>query len=142
MLSIVKVYSHFEKTKANFVFHCLRGECIIAARKRSLGQGNIFTGVCQSFCPGLGEGAGSLSMMSLPFCMPGPMFLPGGLCFWSHVPSGAPMDRDPSRQSPTGQILPALRKETPRTETLPLDRVLPMERNTPVDRDPTVKVYQ
>ena len=44
-------------------------------RKRSLGQGNIFTGVCQSFCP---RGGGRL-MMSLPVWLPGPMFLPGGL---------------------------------------------------------------
>ena len=41
---------------------------IFTARKRSLGQGNIFTGVYQSFCLGL-----------------------GGLCAWSHVPSeGSP----------------------------------------------------
>ena len=26
------------------------------ARKRSLGQGNIFTGVCQTFCPEEGRG--------------------------------------------------------------------------------------
>ena len=44
---------------------------IFTARKRSLRQGNVFTDVCTGLC-----------MM-----LPGPMFLPGGLCFWSHVPS-------------------------------------------------------
>ena len=44
--------------------------------KRSLGQSNIFTGVCQSFCS-----QGGLCMMSLPVWLPGPMFLPGrGIC--------------------------------------------------------------
>ena len=40
---------------------------IFTARKRSLGQGNIFTGVCQSFCLGWGVS------------VPGPMFLLRGL---------------------------------------------------------------
>ena len=31
---------------------------LITARKRSLGQGNIFTSVCHSFCPGGGSASG------------------------------------------------------------------------------------
>ena len=41
---------------------------IITARKRSLGQGNIFTSVCQEFCS---QGGGCL--------------LPGGACSWRGV---------------------------------------------------------
>ena len=41
--------------------------------QRSLGQGNFLQA--------------SVCMMSLPVWLPGPMFLPGGLCAWSHVPS-------------------------------------------------------
>ena len=48
-------------------------ECfLVTACKLSLGQGNVFTGVCQLFCSG-----GSLCMMSLPVWLIGPMFLPG-----------------------------------------------------------------
>ena len=47
-------------------------------RKRSLGQGNIITGVCQSFCPGVG--VGELCMMSLPVWLPGPIHIPSGGC--------------------------------------------------------------
>ena len=46
--------------------------CIITIRKRSLGQGNIFTGVCQSFCPG------GLPLHDVTSC----------LAAWSHFPSG------------------------------------------------------
>ena len=54
--------------------------------QRSFGQSNIFTGMCQSFCP---WGRGDLPMMSLPTWVPGPMFLLGkGVSAWSHVPSG------------------------------------------------------
>ena len=58
---------------------------INTARKRSLGQGNIFTCMCQSFCS-QGRGAG-LCMMSLPVWLTGLMFLLGDLCLCSHVPS-------------------------------------------------------
>ena len=48
-------------------------ECfLVTACKLSLGQGNVFTGVCQLFCSG-----GSLCMMPLPVWLTGPMFLPG-----------------------------------------------------------------
>ena len=47
---------------------------MITARKRSLGQGNVFTPVCQSFCS-----RGDLYMLPLPVFLPGPMFLPGGV---------------------------------------------------------------
>ena len=56
---------------------------IVTARKRSLGQGNVFTRICHSVNRGRG-----LCMMSLPVWLPGPMFLFGGLCPWSHVSSG------------------------------------------------------
>ena len=60
-------------------------ECfLVTACKLSLGQGNVFTGVCQLFCS---QGRGSLCMMSLPVWLTDPMFLPGGLCLWSHAPS-------------------------------------------------------
>ena len=46
---------------------------IITARKRSLGQGNVFTNVCHSVHRGV--------MMSLPVWLSGPVFLlGGGLC--------------------------------------------------------------
>ena len=42
---------------------------VITARKRSLGQGNIFRSVCQEFCPQGGH-----------------VWLPGGVCgCWGHV---------------------------------------------------------
>ena len=49
---------------------------LITARKLSLVQGNIFTGMCQSFCPG---GEGGLFMMSLPVWLPGPCSFCGSL---------------------------------------------------------------
>ena len=33
-----------------FLFNNTTHECILTTRKRSLGQGNVFTPVCQSFC--------------------------------------------------------------------------------------------
>ena len=45
---------------------------LVTARKRSLGQGHIFSGVRLST-------EGSLCMISLPVWLPGPMFLLGGL---------------------------------------------------------------
>ena len=51
-------------------------ECfLVTACKLSLGQGNVFTGVCQLFCSGGGE----VCMMSLPVWLTGPMFLRGSL---------------------------------------------------------------
>ena len=53
------------------------------ARKRSLGQGNIFSNMRLTV-----RGGGGLCMMSLHVWLPGPMFLPGegAPCAWSHVP--------------------------------------------------------
>ena len=49
---------------------------IITTRKRSLGHGNVFESVCQSF-----YSQGGLCMMSLPVWLPGPRFLEGvSLC--------------------------------------------------------------
>ena len=59
--------SLFDPTGSQFIF---------TTRKRNLGQGNIFTGVCHSLCPQ----RGGLCMMSLPVWLPGPMFHLGGLC--------------------------------------------------------------
>ena len=70
---------------------------LITARKRSLGQGNIFTGMCQSFCPW-----GSLYAVtsclaawshapSRGVSVPGPMFLQGSLSRGCLCP---PQDRD------------------------------------------------
>ena len=55
--------------------HGWQMECfLVTARKRSLGQGNVFTHVCHS-----GHGGKGLCMMSLPV--------------WSHVPSGGSLSR-------------------------------------------------
>ena len=40
-------------------------------------------------------------MMSLPIWLPGPTFLPGGLCLWFHVPSG---DLYPGSHCPGGSL--------------------------------------
>ena len=54
---------------------------IIIARKRSFGQGNIFTGVCLST---------------------------GGLCLWSHVSSRGLPDRDPGQRFPRPETPPCV----------------------------------
>ena len=76
---------------------------------------------------------GNFCMMSLPVWLPGLMFLPGGLCLWSHVPSRASVSLVPcffwgvsvqglcpSRQRPPGYRSPGQRPsltKTPWTET-------------------------
>ena len=69
---------------------------------RSLGQGNVFTGVCHSVHNGI-------CMMSLPVWLLGPMFLLGGFSL-----TDTPLDRDPPRERPpwteTHQTEPLLRK--------------------------------
>ena len=55
---------------------------IFTARKRSLRQGNIFTGVCQEFCSqggaySWGEGVPGPRGMPDPRAMPGPRGVPG-----------------------------------------------------------------
>ena len=62
-----------------FGLHSTRNSGIFTARKRSSGQGNVFAPVCHSVH------RVSLCMMSLPVSLPGPKFLQGGLCAWSHV---------------------------------------------------------
>ena len=73
-------------------------------RKRSLGQGNIFTGVC------LSTGGGD-SMMSLPVWLPGPVLLLGGsasrrVCLqgglqpgWGSLPLGGGLGRPPQSET-------------------------------------------
>ena len=84
------------------------------ARKRSLGQGKVFTPVCSSVHMGV------LCMMSLPVWLPDPMFLlgvsvpgpmvlPGGLCPGSLYLYGdpLPLPRPPNQKSgmhPTGML--------------------------------------
>ena len=55
-----------------FSLSCINFPRFITTHKRILGQGTIFTDMCQSFCPQWG-----VCMMSLPVWLPGPMFLPG-----------------------------------------------------------------
>ena len=66
----------------------------ITARKRSLGQGNVFTGVRLSVILSMG-GRGGPCIMSLLVWLPGPMFLQGGLRDRDTPLEGDPSDRDP-----------------------------------------------
>ena len=75
----------------NLVATHILSDSIVTACKQSLGQGNIFTGVCLS--------TGGLCMMSLPVWLPGPIFLPGGLC--RHMPP-PPRIRKVRPSYPTG----------------------------------------
>ena len=56
---------------------------IVTARKRSLGQGNIFRSVCQEFCPHGGGGRAWLQL-GMCGCLGGGegqhVWLPGGMC--------------------------------------------------------------
>ena len=99
----------------------------ITARKRSLGQGNVFILVCQSFCS---QGTGSLydvisclaawshvpsggisvygPMFLLGVSISGPMFLPGvsvqeGSPLQRPPGQRPPLDRDPPDRDPPGQ---------------------------------------
>ena len=52
------------------------------ASKWSLGEGNIFTGICKSFCPQGG------SLYDVTCCLAAWFHVPSGdLCPWSHVPT-------------------------------------------------------
>ena len=55
-------------------FPCLRLGMLVTARKRSLGQGNIFIGVCQEFCSHGGGRAWFLGGVCV--------FFLGGVVFW------------------------------------------------------------
>ena len=85
-----------------------KSKFIFTAHKRSLGQGNVFTGMCQSFCS---QGVGGLCMMSLSVWLTGlgvsvsgPMFLlegsVQGVFVWGMSPwqrpawTETPPDRD------------------------------------------------
>ena len=79
-------------------------ECFYRPQTK-LREGNVFY-TCLSVV--LFTGIGGLCMMSLPVWIPGPMFLPRGLCLWSHVSSGGSLvfvqgglpDRDPPGRDP------------------------------------------
>ena len=58
------------------------------ARKRSLGQGNVFTRIFHYL-----NRVGDLCIMSFPVWLYGPMFLPRDLCAWTHVPSRESLSR-------------------------------------------------
>ena len=62
---------------------------LITARKRSLGQGNIFTPICHSVHRGVPP-PGGLPQGVLPpgECFLGGVLPPGGGCFLSGVPGG------------------------------------------------------
>ena len=64
--------------------HTFSQSTIFTAKKQSLGQGNVFTPVCQSFC----SWGGALCIMPLPVLLPGPMFLPRCLCLAGLCPAG------------------------------------------------------
>ena len=95
---------HYHHTRTNLFCrsvlsrakHC---EEIFTARKRSLGQGNIFTSVCQEFCSQGGRVPG-----------PGGYLVPGGA--WSRgclVPGGAWSQEGVWRTPPGRLLLRALR---------------------------------
>ena len=69
------------------------GELIFTVRKRNLGQGNVFTGVCQSFCS-QGEG----------------VLVGGGGLPDRNPPGQWSLDRDPTGQKPPRQRLPCMVK--------------------------------
>ena len=60
------------------------------ARKRSLGQGNIFIGVCQEFCS---QGVSGPGGSDLGGCLVPGGLLPGGVCSWGSAPRGVPGPR-------------------------------------------------
>ena len=105
---------------------CLNMSGIITARKRSLGQGNIFIGVCQEFCSQGG--------------------VPGQVPLWDqvHPPLGPgtptpqdqvhPPEQTPLEQTPTDQVhppdqvhLPPGPGTPPRTRYTPWDQVHPWD---------------
>ena len=97
-----------------------------------LQEGNVFTSVCQSYCT-WGRG---YCMMSLPFWLPGSMFLlrDGGLLLWSHVHS-----RGVSVSGPMFLLGVSLQgvllTETPWRETTPGQRPLPGQKTPLLNRD-------
>ena len=85
----------------------------ITVRKRSLGQGNICTVACQSFCPWGGSLHDVTSCLSVcpcsfqGFSVSGPMLLPRGLCLGSLCPGvsvqGNLCQGDPQTDTPYGE---------------------------------------
>ena len=90
ILGIFKARGEFEPSHLGKFFHSL-----ITARKRSLGQGNIFIGVCQEFCsqgwclvPGGSAPGGCLLQGGawLGGCLVGGCLLLGGCLVETHPP--------------------------------------------------------
>ena len=65
--------------------------CIFTARKRSLGQGNIFTSVCREFCSQGGCLVWGGRCLLLGGLVPGGVSSLGGTCSWG-APGGDPPD--------------------------------------------------
>ena len=95
-----------------------------------LGQGNIFTSVCQEFCP-QGEGGGCLPQCMLGYTPPGPGTPP-----WSRPPKAEP----PRPGTPPGADTPPpdqahhpprTRHTTPPTRHTPTGADNPQTRHTP-----------
>ena len=90
-------------TEIEWITYDVHSIAIFTARKRSLGQGNVFTPVCHS---AHGGGGGGLCMISLLVRLPGPMFLRGvSVSVPMFLPGGLP-DRDPLGQRYPGQRPP------------------------------------
>ena len=91
----IAIFSFFEKS--NFIrlkrkFNFTVAKSIFTARKRSLGQGNIFIGVCQEFCSqGVGVWSGGCRVWSRERCLlpGGGVSALGGVCSGG-VPGGDP----------------------------------------------------
>ena len=87
---------------------------VVTARKRSLGQGNIFRSVCQEFCPRGGGGA-------LPQCMLGYHTPPG--------PGTPPRDQAPIPH--LDQVPPGTRHPSPTWTRHPPDQAPPSPDQAP-----------
>ena len=76
---------------------------LVTARKLSLGQGNIFSSVCQEFCPQGGEGGSASVHAGIPHTP------------WDQAPpEHAPPPAGPQDQTPSGPGTPSPRPGTPR----------------------------
>ena len=96
-----KAHSHRAKAEAKarlFFDVCGLFFDLFTARKRSLGEGNIFRSVCQEFCPQWGGGEVCLSAcwdtLPGPGTSPGPGTPPG---------AGTPRDQAPRRAEHAGR---------------------------------------
>ena len=89
--------------------------CVVTARKRSLGQGKVFTPVCQSFCSQGWREYLPLGLGGVYFWVWGCLPLdPGGACLWVQEISASPEYTPPWHTSPWAHTLPDhIRLDTP-----------------------------